>query len=198
LQAMIALVMAGQLIFFSFFTGANAMTTILQESEEGTLARIFTTPTNRTVILGGKFLAVLLTVIIQGVVMLIAGRLFFGVRWGEPGAVVLALLGQMFASVGLGVLLVSFIKTSKQAGPIFGGGLTALGMISGLFTTNINMPESFKAMGNFTPQGWVLKAWTLSLGGHSAADLLVPFLVLLAMGIVMFAVGAVMFRKRFA
>ena len=149
-------------------------------------------------ILGGKFLAVLLTVIIQGLVMLIAGRLIFGVRCGEPGAVVLALLGQMFASVGLGVLLVSFIKTSKQAGPIFGGGLTALGMISGLFTTNINMPESFKAMGNFTPQGWVLKAWTLSLGGYPAGDLVLPFLVLVAMGIVMFVVGAVMFRKRFA
>lgn len=198
MQSVIGLVMAGQLIFFSFFTGANSMTTILQESEEGTLARLFTTPTNRTVILGGKFFAVLLTVLIQGVVLLLAGRFIFGVRWGEPGAMTLALLGQMFASVGLGVLLVSFIKTSKQAGPIFGGGLTALGMISGLFTTNIAMPESFKAMSNFTPQGWVLKAWMLSLGGHPAGDLVVPFLILAAMGIVMFAIGAVMFRRRFA
>ncbi len=198
MQSMIALIMSGQLIFFSFFTGANSMTTILQESEEGTLARIFTTPTSRTVILGGKFLAVLLTVLIQGIVLLVAGRLIFGVRWGEPGAVTLALLGQMVASVGLGVLLVSFIKTSKQAGPIFGGGLTALGMISGLFTTNIVMPDAFNAIGNFTPQGWVLKVWKLSLAGHPSGDLVIPFLVLVAMGIVMFAIGAVMFRKRFA
>jgi ABC-type multidrug transport system permease subunit len=195
---MIGLVMAGQLIFFSFFTGANSMTSILQEAEEGTLARIFTTPTNRTIILAGKFLAVFLTVLIQGVVLLAAGRLIFGIRWGEPGAMALALFGQMFASVGLGVLLVSFIKTSKQAGPIFGGGLTALGMISGLFTANIIMPESFKALGNFTPQGWVLKAWNLSLSGQPANELVIPFLVLVAMGIVMFAIGAVLFRRRFA
>jgi ABC-2 type transport system permease protein len=198
LQATMGLVMAGQLIFFSFFTGAYAMMSILQEAEEGTLARLFTTPTNRTVILIGKFLAVFLTVIIQGIVLLVAGRLIFGIRWGAPGAIALALLGQMVASVGLAVLLVSFIKTSKQAGPIFGGALTGMGMLSGLFTTNITMPESFKAIANFTPQGWVLKAWTLSLAGQPAGEMVLPFLVLVAMGIVMFAIGAAMFRKRYA
>lgn len=198
MQSMMGLVMAGQLIFFSFFTGAYAMMSILQESEEGTLARLFTTPTNHTLILLGKFLAVFLTVLFQGIVLLVAGRLIFGIQWGEPGTIVLALLGQMVASVGLAVLLVSFIKTSKQAGPIFGGALTGLGMLSGLFTTNIAMPESFKAISNFTPQGWVLKAWTLSLAGQPVTEMVVPCLVLVAMGLVMFAIGALLFRKRFA
>jgi ABC-2 type transport system permease protein len=198
MQALMGLVLAGQLIFFSFFTGAYAMMSILQEAEEGTLARLFTTPTKRTVILIGKFLAVFLTVMFQGIVLLVAGRLIFGIRWGEPGAIALALLGQMVASVGLAVLLVSFIKTSKQAGPIFGGALTGLGMLSGLFTTNVAMPDSFKAIANFTPQGWVLKAWTLSLAGQPAGEMVLPCLVLVSMGIVMFAIGAAMFRKRYA
>ena len=198
LTPIMGMVMAGQLIFFSFFTGAYAMMSILEESEEGTLARLFTTPTNRTIILTGKFLSVLLTVFLQGIVLLIAGRLIFGIRWGEPGSISLSLLGQMVASVGLAVLLVSFIKTSKQAGPIFGGALTALGMLSGLFTTNINMPDSFNAIANFTPQGWVLKAWKLSLSGQPTSELVMPFIVLLAMGVVMFAIGAFMFRRRFA
>jgi len=174
------------------------MQSILHEAEEGTLARIFTTPTARTTILMGKFTAVFLTVLVQGIVLLIAGRLIFGIHWGDPGAMALALLGQMVASVGLAVLLVSFIKTSKQAGPIFGGALTGLGMISGLFTTNIAMPDSFKAIGNFTPQGWVLKAWERSLAGQSAGELILPFVVLVAMGLVMFVIGAVMFKKRYA
>jgi ABC-2 type transport system permease protein len=195
---MMGMVMAGQLIFFSFFTGAYAMMSILQEAEEGTLARMFTTPTNRTLILMGKFLAVFLTVMFQGIVLLIAGRLIYGIQWGSPGAIALALLGQMVASVGLAVLLVSFIKTSKQAGPIFGGALTGLGMLSGLFTTNIAMPDSFNAIANFTPQGWVLKAWKLSLNGQPASELVLPCLVLVAMGIVLFAIGALMFRKRYA
>ena len=198
LSTMMGMVMAGQLIFFSFFTGAYAMMSILQEAEEGTLARMFTTPTNRTLILMGKFLAVFLTVLFQGIVLLIAGRLIYGIHWGSPGAIALALLGQMIASVGLAVLLVSFIKTSKQAGPIFGGALTGLGMLSGLFTTNIAMPDSFNAIASFTPQGWVLKAWKLSLNGHPTSELVLPCLVLLAMGFVMFAIGALMFKKRYA
>lgn len=190
-------VMSGQLIFFSFFTGAYAMMSILQESEEGTLARIFTTPTNRTTILAGKFLAVLLTVIIQGAVLMTAGHYLFKINWGEVGSFLLSFMGQMFASVGLAVLLVSFVSNSKQAGFVFGGALTALGMISGLFTTNINI-AAFDMMGNFTPQGWVLKAWKLSLAGQPAGELIVPFLVLTAMGIVTFAIGAMLFRRRFA
>ncbi|MGC1378597.1 MAG: ABC transporter permease [Anaerolineales bacterium] len=198
LQSMMGLVMAGQIIFFSFFTGAYAMLSILQESEEGTLARLFTTPTGRTTILMGKFLAVFVTVLLQGLVLLVAGRYLFKINWGEPAAVALGLLGQMFASVGLAVLLVAFIKTSKQTGPVFGGALTMLGMVSGLFTTNIQMPAAFNAIGNFTPQGWVLKAWRLSLAGQPASELLLPFIVLVVMGLVMFAIGAVMFKRRFA
>ena len=114
---MMGLVMAGQMIFFSFFTGAYAMISILQETEEGTLARLFTTPTDRTSILSGKFLAVLLMVILQGMVLMVAGSLLFGINWGEPGSVALALTGQVLAAVGLGVLLISFVKTSSQGGP---------------------------------------------------------------------------------
>lgn len=196
-QSMMGMIMSGQLIFFSFFTGAYAMMSILQESEEGTLARLFTTPTNRTTILAGKFLAVLFTVIVQGAVLLIAGRYLFNIRWGETGSFLLSFMGQMFASVGLATLLVSFITSSKQAGFVFGGALTTLGMISGLFTANIQI-AAFDLMGNFTPQGWVLKAWKLSLAGQPASELVVPFLVLTTMGIVMFAVGAMLFRRRFA
>ena len=197
LQNMIALVMVGQLIFFSFFTSAYSMQSLLEEAEEGTLARLFTTPTKRTTILAGKFLAVCLTVLFQGTAMLIIGRLVFKINWGEPGAMILALLGQVFASVGLGVLLVSLLKNSKQAGPVFGGALTAMGMVSGLFTTNINMPLAFEMIGNFTPQGWVLKAWKLSIAGQPPAELLTPLLVMLAGGTLMFIVGAVFFRRRF-
>ena len=196
-RTMMGLVMSGQLIFFSFYTGAYAMMSILQESEEGTLERLFTTPTDRTTILAGKFLAVFITVIIQGAVLLIAGHYLFKINWGEPGSLTLSLLGQMFASVGLAVLLVSFIKTTKQAGPIFGGGLTMLGMISGLFTANMKI-DIFNTMGNFTPQGWVLKAWKLSIAGQPVSELIVPFIVMFAMGVVMFVIGARMFGKRFA
>lgn len=200
IQQMMGLTMAGQMIFFAFFTGAYAMMSILREDEEGTLARLFTTPTERANILAGKFLAVVLTVTLQGIVLMTAGHYAFGIAWGQPASVALAALGQVLAASGLGVLLISFVKTSKQGGPVLGGGLTALGMLGGLFTANIpgGMPAAFQMLANFTPQGWVLKGWKLSLAGAVPADLLLPFAVALAMGVVMFAFGAVMFKKRYS
>ncbi len=197
-QNMMGSVMAGQLIFFSFFTGAYAMMNILQEDEEGTLSRLFTTPTQRTAILAGKFLYVFLIVLLQGLVLTTISHFLFSIDWGQLGSVILSLLGQMAAAVGLAALLVSFLKSSKQAGIVFGGVLTALGMLSGLFTTNIDMPASFNAMAKFTPQGWALKAWELSLAGQPPSQLLLPFFVLVGMGVVMFAIGATLFRKRYA
>ena len=200
IQKMMGLTMAGQMIFFAFFTGAYSMMSILREDEEGTLARIFTTPTDRTSILTGKFVAVFITVILQGIVLMVAGHYAFGVNWGEFGGMALALTGQVIAATGLGVLLIAFVKDSRQGGPVLGGGLTGLGMLGGLFTANMPnaMPAAMNTIANFTPQGWVLKSWRMVLDGQSAGDLLTPFLILMVMGVVMFAIGAVKFRKRFA
>jgi len=198
MQNMLSPMMAGQMVFFAFFTAAYSMGSILREDEEGTLARLFTTPTDRTMILSGKFLAVFLSVIIQSIVLMIAAHFAFGVNWGQPASAMLALTGQVVAASGLGVLLIAFVKTSKQEGPVLGGGLTMLGMLSGLFTANINMPNAFAMIANFTPQGWVLKGWRIVMNGQAFADMLVPFAVMLVMGAAMFIIGAMMFRKRFA
>lgn len=197
IQQMLGLMMAGQMVFFAFFTGAYSMMSILEENEEGTLARMFTLPLNRTTILAGKFLAVFLMLIVQGIVLLIAAHFIFNIQWGDPKMVVLALLGQVVAAAGLGVLLISFVKTSRQAGPMLGGALTALGMLGGLFTANMSMPEAFNRLAAFTPQGWVVRGWKIVLNGQPASELLLPLLVMLAVGVVMFMIGAFRFHRRF-
>lgn len=198
MMQMLGLMMAGQMVFFAFFTGAYSMMSILTENENGTLARLFTLPINRSKILAGKFLAVIMMVIVQGFVLLVASHLIFKIQWGDLRMVSMALLGQVIAASGLGVFLISFVKTSRQAGPVLGGALTAMGMLGGLFTANIAMPEAFNKLAAFTPQGWVVRGWKTVLNGQPLTDLLIPLLVMLTIGIVMFAIGAFRFNKRFA
>lgn len=198
LQRMLALILVGQMIFFAFYTGAYSMTSILREDEEGTLARIFTTPTSRTAVLGGKFLAVFLTVVMQTLVMLLIGRFAFNVHWGNSLSVAMAILGQVVATTGLGVLLISFIRTSRQEGPVLGGGLTLLGMLGGLFTVAVsNMPKGFETVNLMTPQGWVLRAWKLTTTGAPPQEILLPLGILLASGMIFFLIGARIFRRRY-
>jgi ABC-2 type transport system permease protein len=199
MKKIISIIMAGQMIFFAFYTGAYSMTSILKEEEEGTLARLFTTPTARKSILAGKFLAVLLTVIGQMVVLLLVGRLAFGVEWGTPFSVAAAGLGQVIAASGLGVLLIAFIKNSKQVGVVLGGGLTVLGMLGGLFTVAVqDAPAFINKVSLFTPQGWVLQAWKLAMAGEPLSAMILPVTVLVVMGGIMFFAGAAIFRQRFA
>jgi ABC-2 type transport system permease protein len=186
------------MVFFAFFTGAYSMMSILREDEEGTLARLFTTPVPRTSVLAGKFISVFLSVIVQGVVLITAAHFAFRVNWGTPLAVVLALTGQVIVAAGLGVLLISFVNTTQQAGPILGGGLTALGILGGLFTSGLQLPEAFTMLAIFTPQGWVIKAWNIVLNGQPLTEQIGPFAVLMVMGVVMFVIGARLFQKRLA
>jgi len=166
MQKLLRTMMAGQMVFFAFFTGSYSMMSILNEAEEGTLARMFTMPVSRTSILAGKFLAVFLSVIVQGIVLITATHFAFDMSWGEPAVVALALTGQVIAAVGLGVLLISLVKNTRQGGPILGGGLTALGMLGGLFFPGSSMPEVFAWLANLTPQGWVIKGWKVVLDGQ--------------------------------
>ncbi len=191
-------VFAGMMLFFAFFTGAFAMMSILQEDEDGTLARLFTTPTNRTAILAGKLLSVLLMVLIQSLVMLAVGRLAFGINWGNPVAISMNVFGQVLAASGLGVLMISFLKNSKQAGPVMGGGLTVLGMLGGLMSVAVKMPPGFDTISLFTPQGWAIHSWKITFAGATPSELLLPMVVMLSMGVVMFVAGAAIFRRRYA
>ncbi|HEC36018.1 MAG TPA: ABC transporter permease, partial [Anaerolineae bacterium] len=197
--AMMGNVFAGMMIFFVFFTGASAAESIIREDEEGTLARLFTTPTPRAVILGGKFASVFITLAVQVIVLLFASALIFGIRWGEPAAVTLAALGLVVVAAGFGVLIMSFLKTTRQAGPVMGGVLTLTGMAGGLFTTGFqNLPAAYDTITLFTPHGWALRCWKAALAGASVGDVLLPVAVTLGMGLVFFIVGAFVFRKRFA
>jgi len=193
------LIMTGMMLFFVFYTGAGTAESIIQEDEEGTLARLFTTPTLHSVILGGKFIGVFITIIVQLIVLLIASALAFGIHWGELPAVVLLSIGLVVAAAGFGVFVMSFVKNMRQAGPVVGGVLTLSGMVGGLFTTGIqNLPAAYETIQLLTPHGWALRGWKLALAGGGVSDVLLPALVMLAMGAVYFAVGAFLFRKRFA
>lgn len=198
-ERLFALIVAGMLVFFVLFNGANKARTILDEEHEGTLARLFTTPTPRSEVLGGKFLAVLLTLVVQSVILMIAGRLLFGVDWGDPLAAALVAVALIVAATGLGVFFISLVKTSQQAGALMGGVLTILGMVGGNFSAAIpNLPSVFETIKLFTPHGWAMEGWEAVLQGGGLGDVLLPVAVLVGMGVVFFAVGALIFRRRFA
>jgi ABC-2 type transport system permease protein len=192
-------VFAGMMVFFVFFTGANTAQSILKEQEEGTLARLFTTPTPLHVILGGKFAAVFLTLIVQSIVLTVVSAILFQIAWGNLVSLALMLVGLVVAGAGFGILLMSFLKSDRQAGAVSGGVLALMGMASGLFSAGFaSGPTFLDTLGLAMPQGWAMRGLKLVLSGAAPQDVLVPLAVLLAFGSIFFAAGSRVFSRRFA
>jgi ABC-2 type transport system permease protein len=199
IQQIISTIMAGMMIFFTFYTGAATSESLLQEEEKGTLARKFVSPTPVRDILAGKFLGVLITLMVQICVLLVVSHLVFHIEWGEPGKLVLAVVALIVSAAGFGLLLMSLLRDTRQTGIIFGGVMTITGMLGGLFTGSIqNMPGFMEVLKKLTPQGWAQDLWQLLLNGASYREMLFPLVVLLGMAVIFFFIADFRFQRRFA
>jgi ABC-2 type transport system permease protein len=198
-SGMIGAIMGAMIIFFAFYMGATSAESIIREDESGTLQRLFTAPISHAAILGGKFTAVVLTLVVQVAILLVASSLIFGIQWGQPLTVTLVTLGLIVVAAGFGVMLMSFVRNTRQTGPVMGGVLTLTGMLGGLFVNGVpNLPEALDTVRLAMPQGWAMYGWELALQGSGPGKVLVPVVVMLALGVSFFGIGVVRFRKRFA
>lgn len=196
---MISSIMAGMMIFFVYFMGANGAQSIVREDEDGTLARMFTTPTSYATILGGKFLGVLIALILQTLVLLAASMLIFQINWGRPTTIALVTAGMIVAATGFGVMVMSFVKNTRQTGPVLGGVMVITGMLGGLFTNGVpNIPPSFESITLSMPQGWAMQAWKLTLANANPIEVLPHTGIMFVLGAVFFAIGVLFFRRRFS
>ncbi len=197
----LGLIMASMMVFYVFSTGAASAQSILQEEEEGTLPRLFTTPTPQSTILAGKFLAGFVLLAVQVLVLLVASHLIFGIDWGEPLPVALVGAGLVGLATSFGLFVISLLKNTRQAGIVIGGVMTALGMIGMVSVLTGTVPGASNAMSTaalFTPHGWAIRGWQMLLEGGGVEDVLLTVAVMLAAGAVFFTAGVLRFHRRYA
>ena len=199
LQTILRSIMAGMMIFYAFFTGTSAAQTILQEQENGTLARLFISPTSTATILNGKFLAGFLMIIVQVSTLLIFANLVFGIQWGTIVPLVFAEISLVALATSFGIFLMSLIKGTKQAGIIYGAVLTFTGMlgISSVFVMGTPIEKAFNYLPLLVPQGWAMNAFEASWKGEWQ-QVLIHASGMIILAIIFFSIGNARFNKRFS
>jgi ABC-type Na+ efflux pump permease subunit len=201
LLRMISPIMGGMMVFYAFFTGASTAQSILKEEEERTLPRLFTTPTSQSTILGGKFLAVFLTVLAQVVTLMIAARLIFQIEWGTLDLVAPVTAGIVFIASSFGICINSFMKDTKQSGVLFGGVLTLTGMLGMISIFALNSPSAAllsETVSLLVPQGWAIRGLIQMMSSNSTLDILLTVLAMFVWSGAFFAIGVWRFNKRYA
>jgi ABC-2 type transport system permease protein len=198
LQTIIRSIMGGMMIFYAFFTGTSAAQTILQEEERGTLARLFISPTSTSTILNGKFLSGFLMIIVQVAILLAFGSLVFKINWGPAILLIVFSIGLVALASSFGIFIMSLVKSTKQAGIIYGAVLTFTGMlgISSIFTAGTSAESAFKIIPLIVPQGWAMKALESCWSGNAINSLLLTG-GMIVWAVAFFLIGNARFKKRF-
>ncbi|MBI9044798.1 MAG: ABC transporter permease [Anaerolineaceae bacterium] len=200
MSGFVQMLMAAMMVFYAFYTGASTMQSVLTEEENGTMPRLFTTPTEKRVILNGKFLSSFITVFIQLIILLLSGWLIFKFQWGPLFALSLVVICTTITASSFGILLISFVKNSKQASVALGAGVTITGLIgmSKIFTLSIpNPPQALNMVSLIVPQGWALDAIQTVINNDPGQHLLIVLAVLLGWSLLFFLIGNYRFSKRF-
>jgi ABC-2 type transport system permease protein len=179
-------------VMFSFFLVLSVGWLFVAERKHGTLVRLRAAPLTRAQILLGKLLPCLAVSLIQGIFLLAAGRVLFGMTWGSRPELLLPVAAcTSFAAVGLSVLVASIARTETQVA-VYGTLIVlVLGGVSGSLMPRDLMPEQMKKISLITPHAWALDAYAQLLASPTpdVSAVLMSCAALLGFGVVFTALA---------
>jgi ABC-2 type transport system permease protein len=169
------------------------VTSLLEERNDGTLARLLAAPISRASILGGKLLTSFLLGIISMIVLVVATSLLFGASWGNPVGVAVLVVAAVLSAMGIMALIATLARNADQAASWQSVVAVVLGLLGGTFFPVSQAPGILSRLTFVAPQAWFLRG----LGDLRGGDLSVVWVPALAMlGIAVVVGGIAMTRLR--
>jgi len=169
------------------------------ERSWGTLARLLVAPARFMGLLVGKLGVRLVVGFVQMLVLLLWGRLVFGISLGpSPPALVLLTAAIAFATAALGLLIGAVAGTREQTLPLSLATALGLSALGGLWWPLSVVPAWLRILGQLFFPAWAMYGMTdLILRDRGLGATLVPVGVLVLQGAVLLAIGLWMFRTRY-
>jgi ABC-2 type transport system permease protein len=185
----------GYAVFFALFGINAAAATILQEKEDGTFRRLLIAPIQKYALLGGKLLAQFLLTLAQLAVLFAVGYFAFHLDIGSWPAVIALLICTSFATTGLGILLVSVVKTRRQLNPIVTLVVLITSAIGGAWWPLFLEPQWMQQFAKVGVTAWAMEGLNgVMILGKDVTQVLPDVLGLLAYGIICFIIAMRFFR----
>jgi ABC-2 type transport system permease protein len=181
----------GFTLMFMLFMGLGSAGGFLDEREQGTLARLLTTPTDTTLLVGGKVVGIYATVLFQATIMIGVGVLVFHVPWGDdPLGVAMIIATFALAATGLGVMVSTLARTRGQISAVTAVLATAMSMLGGAYWPLDIVNPTMRTIALLTPTGWAMTGLTdVVVRFQGAGQAVLPSAVLLGMAAVFLTVG---------
>ena len=184
-------------VMFLLFTASSAGGSLLDEAESGTLDRVLSSRVTMGTLLAGKLLYCGLLAFSQLVLMFLWAWLVFKLDF-VPHLLGFAVMGlsTAFAVGAFGMLLASLCQTRAQLGPLSTLVILIMSSVGGSMFPRFLMPHAMQKAGLLTINAWAIDGFTKVFWRDEPVSHLWPqVLVLLAVGVVLFAVARRMARR---
>jgi ABC-2 type transport system permease protein len=185
----------GYAIFFALFGINAAAGTILQEKEDGTFRRLLIAPVQKYALLGGKLLSQFILTLAQLTFFFVFGYFAFHLHIGSLPAVIALIIGVSFAATGLGILLVSVVKTRRQLSAIVPLVVILSSAIGGAWWPLFIEPAWMQQFAKIGVTAWAMEGLNgVMILGKDFVQVLPDILGLLAYGLICFVIALRLFR----
>jgi ABC-2 type transport system permease protein len=148
-------------VMFAFFLVLTLGWMFVAERRQGTLKRLRAAPVSRSQILLGKLLPCYVVSVAQGLLLLGAGRVVFGMSWGpDPWWLLPVVFTTSLAATGMALLVAAVARTETQVS-IYGTLLVLVlaGLSGSMMGDRELMPEQMQVISRFTPHAWAMDAY---------------------------------------
>lgn len=186
---------AQQMLLFVFINSLTTSGYLILSRNLGVSRRMLSTPTATRTIVVGEALGRYLIALFQGLFIVLAAFLLFGVRWGDWLASAALLLSFSLVGTAAGMLIGSVFSNDAQAGGIgvmLGLGFGALG---GAMIPLEIFPDTMQRVAHVTPHAWGMDAFSEIFRGGGVADIMTELGVILAMGVGVLVLAIFFFRR---
>lgn len=182
------------LIFGMFFVVIPIAGVLIQERNDGTLARLASVGITAGTLLGGKVLAFMILNWIQLVLMLAVGHWVVPWLGGDVlyldvdfGWFLLMVVSTSAIAITLALAVAAWTRTFDHAAALGSGINVALGAVAGVMVPRMLMPPALQTLSEWSPMGWALDGLQqVFLGTPDAAFLLLRAALLLSTAALLF------------
>ena len=181
---------AGFTIMFVMIAMLSSTGILLEARQNGVWYRMMSTPATKVELLGGYMLAFFLIGWIQFGILMTLSEKIFHIEWGNMFANMILVSSLLLCTIGLGLFIAGFVKTSEQQS-VFGNLIIiSTCMLAGVYWPVEIMPDAIQNISKFLPQYWGMEGFAeLTVRGGGIADIVAPVGILLGFAVVFLMVG---------
>ena len=173
---------------------------LLDERDWGTYDRVRSLPVPVRNIVIGKLASRFLVGVAQMIVLFAVGLALFRISLGpQPWALLLPIVGIVFAGTSLGLIVAAIAPSRDAVVPLGSVLIVTMAAIGGCWWPIELEPRWMRSVAQAFPTTWAMEAFNdLMIRGRRAPAAYAPTSVLIAFGAAYLAIGLALFRRRYS